>query len=109
MDINFVWQPTILMICECFSPPDVKSLMQTAAQKEDDRETKLLQKAALYDRLHSGEACSEAPDFLVDFERLVQEQEPSAAPHEALPRKPPEFQPIEFRQRGFIQVILVKA
>ena len=85
--------------------------MQTAAQKEDDREAKLLQKAALYDRLHSREACSTstASDFLVDFERLVQEQVPSAAPPEALPQKPPGFQPIEFRQRGFIQVILLEA
>lgn len=80
--------------------------MQTAAQKEDDREAKLAQKAALYDRLHSGQACStsNASELLVDFEKMIQEQGSSTATPGGPPPKPTNFQPIEFRQRGLIQV-----
>lgn len=80
--------------------------MQTAAQKEDDREAKLREKAALYDRLQSGQACSSshASDVLVDFEKLIKEQASSTATHDVPLLMPSGFAPIEFRQRGLIQV-----
>ncbi|KAK9839915.1 hypothetical protein WJX74_000289 [Apatococcus lobatus] len=82
-----------------------RSTLRTAAQKEDDRQAKLLQKVALYDRLHSGEAgsSSSASECLVDFERLVQERGPGTVPPGAISKSHPGFDPIEFRQRGTIQ------
>ena len=80
--------------------------MQSADQQENDREANMLRKAALYDRMSSGQACSSSAsaDFLVDFEKNAQEQQPSAARPDLLASQPAGFEPVHFRQRGTLQV-----
>ena len=82
--------------------------MQTADQREADREAKLLQKAALYERLQSGQDCTSSgasdTDFLVDFERLAQQQLSHATQADQSGRPLPSYNPVEFRQQGLLQV-----
>ncbi len=81
--------------------------MQTVSQREADREAKLLQKAALYERLQSGQDCASSAssvDFLVDFERLAQQQLSSTADAQPSAMPPPSYEPVQFRQQGLLQV-----
>ena len=80
--------------------------MQTADQRETDREEKLQQKAALYERLQNGQglASSAASDFLVDFEKLAEQQLSNTAIAEPSGQPPPNYDPVHFRQQGLLQV-----